>query len=359
MNKVSSEYSDRGLKLSIIPTSPTSSKEDRQHDNDVENLREVTRKEERSNDGKRPSEMLIVEASNQVLMDSSAKYANDTQQREAKDGHDTTKLPHLRIFKATGRSGANLVKQRLPKEVFIQSQGSDCEPGAGTVFSELGVEGLLSAGPMDRRFPQMFTFDVVPSKSSMDGSETPVDTVMLSRTPNFKDMRGVPELLHDLDYEIDDLSEPSPRPHAGDGHDSKTNEEIVQFDPIMAARSGVSEEMIGISKLLDGLDCELDHFSKTSSGPQLHHRHDGHEGLENRERCRTESTEVSIEFTESKFWRSADVDEKYNIFSPRNSFSADPVDHGFDVVQSANAPKGNRNEESFLPWLNLGFLSLW
>ena len=134
---------------------------------------ENSRRDERLNATTKTGEKLVDSLSH-ALIDSSVKFANNLQSQEANQRHgksQTDLLQKLTIFQAAGRSeGKFSVKRQYPAEVIIQSHDSDCEPGASTVFSELAVEGLLSAATEERRFPKRFTFDVVPSRSSLDES---------------------------------------------------------------------------------------------------------------------------------------------------------------------------------------------
>lgn len=336
MKEVVSENRDRGFSIKTKGF----------HANENEILVALTCQEEQMNENMKPNEKAVMDSLSHVLMDSSTKYANDYQGPRAQEKTRKTQTPllqKLKIFQASGSSEGNCNARRLlPKEVIIHSQDSGCETGASTVFSDLAVEGLLSAASEERRWPSRFTFDVVPSKSSLDESEAHFDPILAIRSP------AVSSLFHGLEFEIDDLSEPSPHP-------DYTCREMESFDPIMAVRSDFVEEMIGgVPKLIDGLEFEVDDLAELPP-----HNRGGHKCHGNRERSRTESTEMSIELSESQFFRSADVDQIYNIFSPQNSTTAEPVDHGFDVVQQPTNDQAKEMEVGSSTWFNFTFLAMW
>jgi hypothetical protein len=314
---------------------------------------ENSRKEEWLNENTKPGEKRVADPLARALIDASAKFTNDLQTQEAHRRHDksqTDLLQKLTIFQAAGSSeGKFSVKRQYPAEVIIQSHDSDCEPGASTVFSELAVEGLLSVATEERRFPKRFTFDVVPSRSSLDESEPSFGPNRAVQPSHIQFLTGVTDVVHALGCETNDLTEPSSQPN-------KKGRKFEEFDPIMAVRSGTLEEMTGAPLMLDGLQYEIDDLSEPSHPDNM-----DLEGCDrNRERCRTESTEMSIELSESQFLgsQSANVYSKYAIFSPQNRITADEVDHGFDVVQPPDA-QSKQIAEASSPWLNFAFLSIW
>lgn len=258
-----------------------------------------------------------------VLVDKSRQYANENQQYITPnskgsahvDGFPPRKqevplLQRLRVVKATGCSNVMTPQKPLPQEVIVENE--DDVLGAATVFSELGVEGIPSDCTADRRRPMKFTFDgVVPSRSSLDETDTPTEKIDFDADDHHEALN----ILDGLEYENDETSLPL--------------EESEQMNVISQGDAKARERC-------------------SSTG--------------------TTTSEMSIELSESQYLRSCGVgvDAKYNIFSPRSSSVGDeesPIDHGFDAIMSASTTSKNEEtkQESVLssPWIDFSFLGIW
>jgi len=321
----------------------------------------LSRDADPSNENWEVVEKIVMDPLTHVLIDSSAKYANDSKVGEPHGKPETSQvdlLPKVKIFQATGCSERNdTVRRQYPDEVVIQSRGSNGRPSAAsTVYSELPVEGMLSIATDERRFPKRFTFDVVASKSSLDESEIRFDAIMAHRSPCFQNISTTENSIHGLEYEIDDLSDPVTEAE----NDNKIVGGIIDVTTL------VPSDCEGDAKKLpsssppplgqpDGPNCD-----QASHSPDQTEIDDGCD--RKRERCPTEGTEMSIELSESDFLRSTttkSVDQKYEVFSPQHSTTKAPIEHGFDVAQAYHAEKKEEVVAVILPWLKFGFFSFW
>ncbi len=268
-----------------------------------------------------------------VLIDKSKNFTNENQQfvtPSSKDRdhenhmHSAKKevplLQRLRVIKASGCSHIMTPQKPLPQEVIIGNNDDDDALGARTVFSDLGVDGIPSMSTADRRRPVKFTFDgVVPSRSSLDETDSHPEEITVGQG------------CFEREEEVDRTRYPT--------------------------------------AILDGLEYEIDAPVSPTYDVAMKVIYDN--DVKGRERCPsagTTSSELSIELSESQYLRicEAEVDEKYNIFSPRSSSVGEepcPLDHGYDVV-SKSTSNGKKDETtqgvvSSSSWIDFSFLRIW
>lgn len=267
-----------------------------------------------------------------LLSVSSTKDRNRNHKRDS-----IPLLEKLKIIQVLGKQNARKVGSKQennapPQEVVIER--INIQQTASATLSELPVEGFLSAVTIDQKRPSRFTFDVVPSRSSLDeeSSYSPLDAIRAIRSGFVEDMIDTPIMPPPDGYEIDDLSEPSgPPPH----HNNLRDEHRDHNKPRTACT----------------------------------------------ETTTTSEQQQSIEFSESQYLRSNSAEkvaEKFNIFSPVNSRDKGDddvvIDHGFDAIAFTTSTSTSKNEEEVRmnkkeaaeeaasgskSFLNFGLLSLW
>jgi hypothetical protein len=260
-----------------------------------------------------------------ILVEKSGKYGNKTNQSSAiqndeeennsmvsQHKKEVSLLQRLKVFQASRSDRISVPEKPFPTEVIVENDGDDDVPGAATVFSELGVDGLLSASTVEKQTPTRFTFDgIVPSKSSLDEIDVPPGYTVPTRDFHHEEV-AAPAILEGLEYEIDDESEP----------DAVGDDELMKI------------------------------LSQYDTG--------------RKERCRSASTELSIELSESQYLRNCEAaaEDKFKIFSPQSSFGSEgnqfPIDHGFNhvILQHQNEEKA-KEESASSPWIGFSFLGLW
>lgn len=256
-----------------------------------------------------------------VLPDQSRKHKNEMKHsldpqksdkgNHSKIGQPKKEVPLLQRLKVINASRAFSPKKPLPKEVIVENDDGDGVIAAVTVFSELGVDGLLSASTVEKFAPMKFTFDgIVPSQSSLDEIDIP-PTYTVPVRDFHEEEETAPTILEGLEYELDDESVPG----------AMGDEELLKV-------------------LVQG-------YART-------------------ERCRSTNTELSIELSESQYLRNCEeaVEDKFKIFSPQASFECEgkppAIDHGFDVIlQSNKGEMSAGDDEASSPWINFNLFGLW
>lgn len=170
-------------------------------------------------------------------------------------------LQRLKIVRATSSKCWNAPLKPLPQEVVFGIQENPGVPAAATAFSELAVDGIPSTFSVEVRAPTRFTFDgIVPSASSMEDTDP-------QTTGNDSHQNGF--------------------------HSDSLTKVLDDLDHSNAMNGNARKEMY-----------EYTHLSKHPT-PE-------------RERCRTGSTEISIEYSASQHFRLCEKDKEC-IFSPRSN----------------------------------------